>query len=169
MRFIVMAVSLALLATQAHANDCEAKAALVVSTLGATIEGRSSLSISLHHGAVPDGFTIGCDSISSPADGPDLGMGWDTKDPSGSFWSLAASAGAIITDASPKAIEAGARACYDAARKTSNGIAELVAMKSDSNAHCCGKAKARSSSASSGGMPPSKKRSNGSLRIPRRN
>jgi hypothetical protein len=125
MRFIVMAVSLALLATQAHANDCEAKAALVVSTLGATIEGRSSLSISLHHGAVPDGFTIGCDSISSPADGPDLGMGWDTKDPSGSFWSLAASAGAIITDASPKAIEAGARACYDAARKTSNGIAEL--------------------------------------------
>jgi hypothetical protein len=125
MRFILTAVFLALLATQAHANDCEAKAAQVVSTLGATIEGRSSLTISLQHGAVPDGFRIGCDSISSPADGPDLNLSWDTKYPSGSFWSLAASAGAIIADASTKAIEAGARACYDAALKTSEGIAEL--------------------------------------------
>jgi hypothetical protein len=126
MRFIEMALSLALLASMpAHANDCEAKAAQVVSTLGATIEGRSSMAISLQHAAVPDGLTIGCDSMSSPADGPDLVIGWDTKAPSASFWSLAASAGAIITDTSSKAIEAGARACYDAVRKTKDGIAEL--------------------------------------------
>jgi hypothetical protein len=74
---------------------------------------------------VPDGFTIGCDPASSPADGPDLNLSWDTKYPSASFWSLAASAGAIIIDASSKAIEAGARACYDAARKTKDGIAEV--------------------------------------------
>jgi hypothetical protein len=126
MRFIVMALSFTLLAsTQVHANDCEAKAALVVSTLGATIEERSSMTISLHHGAVPGGFTIGCDSKSSPADGPDLNLSWGTKDPSGIFWSLAASAGAIVTDAPSTAIAAGARACFDAARKTKDGIAEV--------------------------------------------
>jgi hypothetical protein len=39
-----MALSFTLLAsTQVHANDCEAKAAQVVSTLGATIEERSSM------------------------------------------------------------------------------------------------------------------------------
>ena len=49
MRFIVMALSFTLLAsTQVHANDCEAKAALVVSTLGATIEERSSMSVPAH-------------------------------------------------------------------------------------------------------------------------
>jgi hypothetical protein len=79
----------------------------------------------LHHGAVPGGFTIGCDSKSSPADGPDLNLSWGTKDPSGIFWSLAASAGAIVTDAPSTAIAAGARACFDAARKTKDGIAEV--------------------------------------------
>jgi len=126
MRFNVMALSFVLLAsTPAHAHDCEAKAAQVVSKLGATIEERSSTTISLHHGAVPDGFTIGCDPASSPADGPDINLSWDTKAPSASFWSLAASAGAIITDAPTRAIEAGARACYDAVRKTKDGIAEV--------------------------------------------
>jgi hypothetical protein len=125
MRFILTAVFLALLATQAQANDCEAKAAQVVSKLGATIERRSSMTISLRHDAVPEGLSISCDSTSSPADGPDINLSWDTKAPSASFWSLAASAGAIITDAPTRAIEAGARACYDAARKTKDGIAEV--------------------------------------------
>lgn len=72
---------------------------------------------------MPDGFRIGCDFISSP--GPALNLSWDTKYPSGSFWSLAASAGAIISDASTKGIEAGARACHDAALKTSDGMVDL--------------------------------------------
>lgn len=119
MRFILMSLYIALLASSsAHANDCEARAGQIVARLGATIESRSSMVISLQHGAVPGGFTVGCDpTYSSPADGADLGIGWDADDPSESFWSMTGSAGEIITDAPSKAIEAGARACYGAARK----------------------------------------------------
>jgi hypothetical protein len=127
MRFILMAVSLALLSvgSQARASDCEAKAAQIVKDLGATIERRSSMMIFLRHGAVPDELSVGCDSASSPADGPDINLSSDAKYPSDSFWSLAGSAGAIVTDVPSKAIEDGARACYNAARKTNDGIAEL--------------------------------------------
>jgi len=111
--------------TQAQANDCEAKAIQIVSKLGATIERQSPMMVYLHLDRAPDGLSIGCDPASSPADGPDINLSWDTKDPSEGFWSLAGSAGAIVTNAPPKAIEDGARACHDAARKASQGIAEV--------------------------------------------
>jgi hypothetical protein len=117
MRFIVMALSFALLASnQAYANDCEAKAAQIVSKLGATIERRSSFIIFLKHDAVPDGFTIGCGG--PPSNGPDVYISWGTNHPSESYWSVASSVGAILTGASQKVIEAGARACYAEAEKT---------------------------------------------------
>jgi hypothetical protein len=111
--------------TQARANDCETKAVQIVSKLGATIERQSSMTVYLHHDGVPDGLSIGCDPASSPADGPDINLSWDTKDPSESFWSLAGSAGAIVAEAPSKSVEDGARACYDAARKASVGIAAI--------------------------------------------
>jgi hypothetical protein len=111
--------------TQAHANDCEAKAVQIVSKLGATIERQSSMMVYLQHDGVPDGLSIGCDPASSPADGPDINLSANTKHPSDSFWSLAGSAGAIVADASSKLVEDGARACYDAALKASDGIAGL--------------------------------------------
>jgi hypothetical protein len=111
--------------TQAQANDCEAKAVQIVSKLGATIERQTSMMVYLHHDGVPEGLSIGCDPASSPADGPDINLAWDTKEPPDGFWSLAGSAGAIVADAPSKTIEGGARACYDAARKASEGIAEL--------------------------------------------
>jgi hypothetical protein len=118
--------SIAFLAcTQAHANDCEAKAAQIVNKLGATIERQTSMTVYLQHDGVPDGISIGCDPASSPADGPDVNLSWATKDPLESFWLLAGSAGAIVADAPSKTIENGARACYDAARKASEGIAAL--------------------------------------------
>jgi hypothetical protein len=110
---------------QAQANDCEAKAVQIVSKLGATIEQKTSMTVYLHHDGVPDGLSIGCDPASSPADGPDINLSWDTKDPSEGFWSLAGSAGAIVAEAPSKSVEDGARACYDAARKASEGIAAL--------------------------------------------
>jgi hypothetical protein len=111
--------------TQAHANDCEAKAVQIVSKLGATIERQSSMMVYLRHDGVPDGLSIGCDPASSPADGPDISLSSNTKYPSDSFWSLAGSAGAIVAEASSKSIEDGARACYDAALKANDGIAGL--------------------------------------------
>jgi hypothetical protein len=111
--------------TQAQANDCEAKAVQILSKLGATIERQTSMMVYLHHDGVPEGLSIGCDPASSPADGPDINLSWDTKDPSESFWSLAGSAGAIVAEAPSNAIQDGARACYDAARKASEGIAAL--------------------------------------------
>jgi hypothetical protein len=114
-----------LASTQAHANDCEAKAVQIVSKLGATIERQSSMTVYLQHDGVPDGLSIGCDPASSPADGPDINLSWNTKGPAESFWSLAGSAGAIVAEAPSKTIEDGARACYDAALKANDGIAAL--------------------------------------------
>jgi hypothetical protein len=111
---------------QAQANDCEAKAVQIVSKLGATIERQSSMMVYLHHDGVPDGLSVGCDPASSPADGPDINLSSNTKYPSEEFWSLAGSAGAIVAEAPSKAIEDGARACYDAARKASESIAGLT-------------------------------------------
>jgi hypothetical protein len=79
----------------------------------------------LHHDRAPDGLSIGCDPASSPADGPDINLASNTKYPSDGFWSLAGSAGAIVADAPSWAVENGARACYDAALKASDGIAGL--------------------------------------------
>jgi hypothetical protein len=124
--FIACCLLTVFASTQAHAKDCEANAVQIVSKLGATIERQSSMMVYLHHDGVPDGLSIGCDPASSPADGPDINLSWDTKDPSEGFWSLAGSAGAIVAEAPPKAIEDGARACYDAARKASEGIAEIT-------------------------------------------
>jgi hypothetical protein len=124
--FITCCLLTVFASAQAHAKDCEAKAVQIVSKLGATIERQSSMMVYLHHDGVPDGLSIGCDPASSPADGPDINLSWDTKDPSEGFWSLAGSAGAIVAEAPPKAIEDGARACYDAARKASDGIAEIT-------------------------------------------
>ncbi len=111
--------------SQAQANDCETKAVQIVSKLGATIERQSPMMVYLHHDGVPDGLSIGCDPASSPADGPDINLSSSTKYPPKEFWSLAGSAGAIVAEAPSKAIEDGARACYAAALKASEGIAGL--------------------------------------------
>jgi hypothetical protein len=123
--FITCCLLTVFASAQAHAKDCEAKAVQIVSKLGATIERQTSMTVYLHHDGVPDGLSVGCDPASSPADGPDINLSWDTKDPSESFFSLAGSAGAIVAEAPSKSVEDGARACYDAARKASEGIAAL--------------------------------------------
>jgi hypothetical protein len=124
--FVACCLLAFLASTQARANDCEAKAVQIVSKLGATIERQSSMMVYLHHDGVPDELSIGCDPASSPADGPDVNLSSNTKYPSESFWSLAGSAAAIVADASSKSIEDGARACYAAALKASDGVAGLT-------------------------------------------
>jgi hypothetical protein len=111
----VLSAALLLASDHARANDCEAKAAEIVTKLGATIQRRSTSTIFLQHGAVPNGFTVGCDSYNA-ADGPDVNMDWGTNHPTEIFWSITASVGAIITGASPQVIEDGARACYKEAQ-----------------------------------------------------
>lgn len=114
--WIVTIAALLLLSTApAHANDCEAKAALVVSKLGATIERRSSTVIFLKHAAVPGGFTLDCSSP-SVADDADFNISWDGASPSDTAWSITSAIGAIVADAPLKEVEAGARACYKAAQ-----------------------------------------------------
>jgi len=116
MRFILMVVSLALLApTAAHANDCEAKARRVVVELGATIdrEPNHPSTIFLQYGALPV-VTIGCDATNQHAD---INFSWDTENPSKSFWSFVGEAGSIVIGAPPKKVERGARACFDEASR----------------------------------------------------
>jgi hypothetical protein len=110
MRFIMMALSLALLASSpAHAaDDCETKATQIVRWRGATVMRHSSSHVELHHPAVPGDFTIDCHQ-----GGAELFMSWNFGgQPSENFWNLAVYAGAIVTDASPKTIDDGAHACF---------------------------------------------------------
>jgi hypothetical protein len=129
MRFILMAVSLALLAsTAARANDCEAKASRIVVQLGATIDGRERTpsTIFLKRGALPD-VTIGCDVAGTTTEHADINFFWDTGNPSKSFWSFVREAGSIVTGAPPKEVERGARACFDAAsRMDGSGEYDLI-------------------------------------------
>jgi hypothetical protein len=119
MRLVILAAVISMgaaLVTPAHANDCEAKAAEIVSKLGATVKSRSTSKIFLQHAAVPGELSIGCDSY-NPADGPDVFLSWDTTDhPTDVFWSITGSMGAILIGASSRVIEDGARACYKRAK-----------------------------------------------------
>jgi hypothetical protein len=121
MRSILMAVSLVLLASTAHANDCDVKASRIVKTIGGTVESHDGSIIYLQHDAVPVPGSFQLDCIEGD-DQAQLLMGWRSgRIPSRDFWSVAGSAGAIVTGSSPGAIEAGARVCFDTAQLSGDG------------------------------------------------
>jgi hypothetical protein len=90
------------------------------------------------HGAASGGFAIGCGQRDD-ADSPSVTMGWNGNPPTDSFWSITASVGGIVTGASPRAIEDGARACYkDAKTKLAGKKNAESDMVRDAISYRCG-------------------------------